>query len=155
MLYFWRCDMAFTGEEQAFCTLQFEASRSIKMKMKKFSSKFKKRSPSNKSIKKSIILVSQFGIGWMKTCQTAGWVEALPTCPGLHAPRTWPPATSCFIKSKVYSERSATIEEVRERIKKVFQEHITVQICRQFMTGYQRRLQRCLENQGDQIETGA
>ena len=44
--------MAFTGEEQAFCTLQFEASPSIKMTMRKFFSKFKKKSPSDKSIKK-------------------------------------------------------------------------------------------------------
>ena len=60
-----------------------------------------------------------------------------------------------FIKSKVYSEQLPTIEELKERIKKVFQEHITVQICRQVMTGYQQRLQRCLENQGDKVETGA
>ena len=77
----------------------------------------------------------------------------------------WPPRspdlTPCdfflwgFIKSKVYSEQSATIEELKEKIKKAFQEHIMVQICRQVMTGYQQRLQRYLENQGDQVETGA
>ena len=144
--------MAFTGEEQAFCTLQFEASRSIKTTMRKFSSKFKKKSPSNKSIKK-------WHSNFVKTGQcTTPRKAPLPTVP-------WPPRsldlTSCdfflwgFIKSKVYSERSATIEELRERIKKAFQEHITVQICRQVLTGYQRRLQRCLENNGGQVETVA
>ena len=44
--------MAFTGEEREFCTMHFEATRSIKMTMIKFTRKFKKMSPSNKSIKK-------------------------------------------------------------------------------------------------------
>ena len=52
LLYFWRCDMSFTGEERVFCTLQFEATRSIKTTMRKFTSKFKKKFSSNRSIKK-------------------------------------------------------------------------------------------------------
>ena len=52
LLYFWRCDMAFTGEERIFCTLQFEAIRSIRTTMRKFTSKIRKKFSSNISIKK-------------------------------------------------------------------------------------------------------
>ena len=49
----WRlCDMAFTGEERAFCTLQFEATRSQAITQRKFTSKYKKKSPSIPTIKK-------------------------------------------------------------------------------------------------------
>lgn len=75
----------------------------------------------------------------------------------------WPPRspdlTPCdfflwgFIKSKVYGEKCKTIQELKTRIETAFQDHITEEMCRQVMMGYQRRLQKCFEIDGGQVET--
>ena len=73
----------------------------------------------------------------------------------------WPPRspdlTPCdfflwgYIKSKVYSKRCRTLEELRARIGAAFGD-VSEEMCRQVMQGYGRRLQRCLENDGDHVE---
>ena len=44
--------MDFTGAEEAFCTMTYDHTRSVTITQRKFSTKFKKKSPKNKTIKK-------------------------------------------------------------------------------------------------------
>ena len=75
----------------------------------------------------------------------------------------WPPRSSdlttcdCFlwgyIKSKVYAERCAILDDLREKIKTAF-EGISKETRPHVIEGYRRRLERCLKNDGDYVVGG-
>ena len=44
--------MGFTDAERAFCTLTYDQTQSVTIAQRKFSTKFKKKSPTKKTIKK-------------------------------------------------------------------------------------------------------
>ena len=56
-----------------------------------------------------------------------------------------------YIKSKIYAEKCTTLDDLREKIKTAF-EGISEETRQHVIEGYRRRLERCLENDGDHVE---
>ena len=58
-----------------------------------------------------------------------------------------------FIKSKIYATKSCTVEELEGKVKRAFEEEISSDMCRNVMESQVKRLQVCLQKNGNQVES--
>ena len=95
--------------------------------------------------------------GWLTENLPGRWMGR--ASPNLPWPSRSPDLAPChfflrgFIISKVYSTKSSTVEEIKGKIKRAFEEEISSDMSRNVMESYVKRLQECLQKNGNQVQS--